>query len=703
MLDIKHSFPRFVWHPLYGNDPSYFEPEKIAREAGELHANAIHWHAIGSSSRSCWAFYQSKIIETFPMMKDRDYLAEMVEAAHKRKINVVAYVNVHWAPDKFFEDHPGWGQIKADGTSCGGGYGYGNAICSDNEEYRNEWVIPIVKEVLSAYDVDGLFLDGPARYLGGCYCKSCKDKFRARFNLEMPEEIDWNDPNWRNLVKFNYWSEDDFLKTIRNVAHSIRPDIPVYKNGTVLKTTWFNGVDVTRNTQSADMIGAESFLYGIRPLDVPCWKPGGVSKYLYSASQGKPRCNYLKYAHSPWHASPLSADQIKHNIADTIANGAFPFMTIEDLAMHDKRRYSAISEMYEMIEKNEKYYVNAKSVARIGLLWSITTSDYYERALKHEADGTHDYSTVAQRVYVPEFRGFYEALLQSGLPFDLISQANLSDEGLAKFKVLVLPNAACISDSQARAIKNFVEQGGTVLATYETSFYDEEGLLRKKPALSSVLGIAEVGETLPPTKTDYMQTATKHPVLGVMEDGALIVLPCRNICVTASEEDSIVARILAHRPYGYSPYGKATPYPAVMVNQGKGKGRSVYFSGLVGEHYWEYRLPDHRELICNTIEWLGAPNPVKLSGSRNVEVTAFAQEDRLIIHLVNFTARAASLPFSEISPVRDLDLFIASELVKNPKRVFSIITDKDLRYEPHPDGIVIHIPEIHIYEAISIG
>jgi len=700
MLDLENSFPRFLWHPLYADDTSYFEPERIAREASELHANVIHWHAIGSSNRSCWAFYQSKIIETLPLMKDRDYLAEMLEAAHKRQINIVAYVNVHWAPDRFFEAHPDCGQLKTDGTLCSGAYGYGGAICPNSQGYRDGWVIPIVKEVLSGYEVDGLFLDGPAKHVDGCYCDCCTGKFRSMFGHEMPEEIDWEDPQWRDLVKFNYWSENDFLKTVRDVAHSIRPDIPVYKNGTVLKTTWFKGVDVTRNAGTADMIGAESFLFGPRPLDVPCWKPGGVAKFLYSASQGKPRCNYLKYAHSPWHASSLSADQIRHNIADTIANGVFPFMTIEDLAMRDKRRYSAIGEMYELVEKNEQYYVGAESVAPVALLWSVPTSDFYERALTHAAEATHDYSTIGQRIYLPEFRGFYEALAQSGLPFDVISHANLTDDGLGKFRALVLPNAACISDAEVQVIRRFTEQGGGILATYETSFCDEEGVRRDLPALSELLGIAGTGEELEPTRLDYMKTAVEHPILGDIGDGSLIVLPERNICVTPSAAESVVAGIMSHRPFSYASYGEVTPHPAILACQGK--GRAVYFSSLIGEHYWEYRLPDHRDLICNAVEWLAAPNPVKLSGSRNVEVTAFAQKNRLIIHLVNYTSRAAQLPFSEITPVRDLDVFVASSLLENPKRVHSITTDNPLSHESKGDGIVIRVPEVHVYEAMAI-
>ena len=50
MLTFDKEFHRYLWHPLYDNDPSLWEPAEVVKQAKRMHANVIHWHASGSSS-----------------------------------------------------------------------------------------------------------------------------------------------------------------------------------------------------------------------------------------------------------------------------------------------------------------------------------------------------------------------------------------------------------------------------------------------------------------------------------------------------------------------------------------------------------------------------------------------------------------------------------------------------------------------------
>src|SRR5262249_42865696 len=54
--------------------------------------------------------------------------------------------------------------------------------------------------------------------------------------------------------------------------------------------------------------------------------------------------------------------------------------------------------------------------------------------------------------------------------------------------VLVLPNLAAMSDSQCRAVRRFVERGGHLVATGQTSLFDEWGDPRSDFALGDLLG-----------------------------------------------------------------------------------------------------------------------------------------------------------------------------------------------------------------------
>jgi len=50
---------------------------------------------------------------------------------------------------------------------------------------------------------------------------------------------------------------------------------------------------------------------------------------------------------------------------------------------------------------------------------------------------------------------------------------------LDPLKTLILPNIAALSDAQCTQLRAFVQRGGGLVATYETSLYNEWGTQRK--------------------------------------------------------------------------------------------------------------------------------------------------------------------------------------------------------------------------------
>ena len=64
----------------------------------------------------------------------------------------------------------------------------------------------------------------------------------------------------------------------------------------------------------------------------------------------------------------------------------------------------------------------------------------------------------------------------------------LDPEHIDKFKLLILPNIAALSDKQCEQLRQYVERGGSLLATYETSLYDEWGVRRQNFGLADLFG-----------------------------------------------------------------------------------------------------------------------------------------------------------------------------------------------------------------------
>jgi hypothetical protein len=79
-----------------------------------------------------------------------------------------------------------------------------------------------------------------------------------------------------------------------------------------------------------------------------------------------------------------------------------------------------------------------------------------------------------------------QVLIHGQVPFDIVLDADLAD--LSRYRVLVVPDAVCMSDEQAAAIAAFVERGGGLVATDRTSLYDEWYRQRPDLALRALLG-----------------------------------------------------------------------------------------------------------------------------------------------------------------------------------------------------------------------
>ena len=699
MLDLKNKFNRFLWHPLYENDPSLWEPKEIVADAKLMHANVIHWHATGSSTRSNYVFYQSKKLQSFPLMGDRDFLAEMVEECHKNDIYLIAYINVHWSPDAFYEKHQDWLQTTADGEPVERGYGQGGPMCTNSTGYREEWIRTIVEEVVPNYDVDGIFLDGPARREHTCYCPDCRRLFREAYGEEMPTKWDWSDPNFRNFIRFGYDSQISFIEFVTNVAQKIKPEFVVYSNGTVLRATWSHGISPQNCAKVTPMIGAESFMYYIRPLDVPSWKASAVSKYLTSSARGKASCTYLHYCQCPWHISSMSRDQHHLNIATTAANGCYPFMTIDDTSRQDRRRFEAIGEMYGFIEANQDAYIDTKSMANIGIVYSQRTSDFYERGEITAAGGTHDYYCTGKEIYTEEFDGFYEALMHTGFAFDVICDEAMNEQDLDRFDVIILPNTACLTEETIKALKKHVAAGKGLIASYHASFCDAEGQPLSQPSLVAELGIGQVkGKMEKPAVRDYLKLAVQHQIFGDLQVGAQVVLPKHNLDLRAAEDAQVLAHTMPLRSYGYEPQGEVTDSVAVIAKSSP--GRCLYFSGLIGEHYKTYGIPDHQEIITRAVEWTAKKITAKVVGCPNVEVTVYRKEDRWFIHLINYTSRP-QLPIQNIQEVSNLKIDLSADIPAGAK-ARSIWSKRELPVETTDNGLRISLDKMQVYEVICV-
>src|SRR5262249_25634525 len=126
------------------------------------------------------------------------------------------------------------------------------------------------------------------------------------------------------------------------------------------------------------------------------------------------------------------------------------------------------------------------------------------------------------------------------IPFEMVHDRLLDSAHLSPFKTLILPNIAALSDAQCAQLRAFVEQGGGLVATYETSLFDEWGVRRKDFGLADLFGVTFKGHIEGPMQNSYLRletdpvTGKRHPLLKGLEDAPRIINATHRVEVQAT-------------------------------------------------------------------------------------------------------------------------------------------------------------------------
>ncbi len=127
----------------------------------------------------------------------------------------------------------------------------------------------------------------------------------------------------------------------------------------------------------------------------------------------------------------------------------------------DRRMYRTAEPILRWHKANETYLVDRRPIASVGVVWSRQNTDYY---------GRDDPEVLVDQPW----RGISQALVRARVPF-LPLHVDDIDREAERLAVLVLPNLAALSDAQVAAVRRFVAAGKGLIATGQTSLYDEWG------------------------------------------------------------------------------------------------------------------------------------------------------------------------------------------------------------------------------------
>lgn len=414
----------------------------------------------------------------------------------------------------------------------------------------------------------GLILWHISNELGGeCYCDSCKKRFQEYLREKYHNNIEELNKQWwtsfwsrrfdsfeqieppydngehsilgLNLdwKRFNSWNMKDYLAFERRILKKYTPQVPATANFMKL----FEQLDYVDLAKEIDIISWDGYPSWNNDYETPADTAAELSfdhAVMRSLKKDKP---FMLMESTPslvnWHSvNKLKRPGIlRASSIQTIGCGSdtvqyfqwrkgrgaaeqFHGAVVDHLGRDDTRVFKEVSEVGELLKKLAPV-TGSRVASKAAVLF-----DWSNRWAINDMQGmAHD-----TKNYEKEVRKFYNIHLKKGINADIVFPL----EDLSSYSLVVLPMYYAVSKEAGAWLKEYVKNGGTVVATYLTAYVNENTLayLGGFPGagLGEVFGLyAEELDTLYPTDSNAV----------LMKDGnkAIVKDYCELIKLTGAE------------------------------------------------------------------------------------------------------------------------------------------------------------------------
>ena len=631
----------------------------------------------------------------------RDLFGETVTAARKRNMRIVARMDCNYAYEDAFKAHPEWFELNADGsprrhTECP--WLYKTCLFST---YFTEQMAAIYRELNQRYAPDALYTNGwpGTDALEVCHCPICQKIYREQVGGTPPETTDARSALYRKYYEVYMDRVTHIWKLWDSIAKEKSSDSVYAGNLSGTRTI----KDVKRLSDVAAWFYADN--QG-RSGDTPIWMCAQEGRLARSLAGDRPIANSCgSYASGlpGWRHTSKTKEEATLWIAQATASGMVPSYHWLGGQPEDTRWKETGHSFYSWLAENENHFRNRATIANLAVLYPQSTISFYA------ATGTRERKLNGQVIESTDYlEGMYAALLAGRFLFDFVHQENLSAAALKPYRALLIPNAAYLRDSECEAIRDYVASGGSVLATFETSRYDEWGELREDFGLKDIFGVSATGKVIGPYGNGYMRMERPHPVLESYK--GTTILPGAEFRVPVSKINpqelnlSVIPNYPAFPPEMVYPRIRRTDEPAAIFRQ-QGSARIAYFPGDIDRTFLRSGHPDFSQLLINSIHWLmnGQELPATIEGSGMLELFAWETEPGFALHILNYTNPGMMHPFiSQLYPTGPLQARFSVPDGRNIGSVRALRAARDLHFNQSEGTVRFEVPSVVDYEVIAI-
>lgn len=673
------------------------------------------------------AYYPSK----FPLhyraaaLGDRDLYGELVRAAHEDGLAVLARMDSNRVQEDFYRAHPDWFALDA------GDRPYRNTglyVTCINSPYYDEYIPSVLREIIARSHPEGITDNSWAGLERDsiCYCKNCQRKFREQAGQPIPRGKDWDDPVYRQWIQWNYarrleiW--DWFNRTTRDAGgpHCLWLGM---NSGTVsgqsLRFRDYKAIcerseivmldEQTRNDATGFQHNGEAgkLIHGLLGWD----KLIPESMAMYQA--GRPS---FRLASKPEPEARLW-------MLEGFAGGIQPWWHHVGAEQEDRRMFLTAEPVLRWHAENQQYLVNRRPIATVGLVWSQSNTDFYGR------------DNADELVELP-WRGWTNALVRARIPYLPVHADHLARDA-GHFAVLILPNLAAMSATQIEAGRHFVEKGGGLIATGETSRCNESGEPQSDFALADLFGAHITGDSAdfmhrrrtmetqqtylrlapelraraygPQTGNEPAANGERHAVLRSFDGTDILAFGGSLEPLRVDNGATVLATFIPAFPG--SPPEEAfmrqprTDIPGLILNEAGAHGRVAFLPADLDRRYGRDNLPDHGNLLANLVHWAARDNvPLQMSGAGFVDCHLYQQETRLVLHLVNLTSAGTwRAPVDELIRTGPFDVRVRLPDGMHRSHVQLLVSKTSTKATVKNGWLYFNLPTILDHEVAVIG
>ncbi len=541
------------------------------------------------------------------------------------------------------EHHPEWARIDAKGNRD-------RNATSTFGPYVDELLIPQLKEVTSAYDLDGMWVDGECWATQFDYSPAALEAWRKETGYQDAPK-DRSEPHWLEWKMFHRRQFEKYLCHWVDALHEFNP-----------------GLQITSNWMYST--------FAPKPVAAKLDFLSGDYSPTFSVDRARVEARYLANTGMPWDLMAWgftrgqnrgirfkSAIHLQQEASVVLMQGGgFQIYYKPTRSGYiNKTMIETAGKVAAFCRERQKVSHKSTTIPQVALLLSSET--HWDQSERVFATWEGEFNKL---------EGALHALLELHYSVDILAEHQLQPR-LQDYPLVVLPDCPKLTDDFKKSLLAYVERGGSLL----------------------LLGLDSAN--------------LFEPVLGVRYNGeakekmAILESPAGVIGLNGEWQDVALSKAEAIG-YRYTDYDtrKKGMTASTVVSHGKGKIGAVY--GPVALDFYNMHHPTVRRFIGDVVRVLFPDPTVYIEGPSYVDIALRHTEDgRTSVHFLN----RANVPHGDrfpavdsIPPAGPIELKI--KVPQRPNNVQWIPGGKTPAWNWMKGELITKVNDLHVHGVLVI-